>query len=83
MEIYDIVMLVVLLAATLFGAFKGFAWQLASIASIVVSYIVAHKYLAITPLATKPALPTDRTADAVTPTEPPTMQANIGRTAMK
>ncbi len=44
METYDIVMLVVLLAATLFGAFKGFAWQLASIASIVASYLVAYHF---------------------------------------
>ncbi len=44
MEIYDIVMLVVLVGAMLFGAIKGFAWQLASIGSIVVSYIVAYKY---------------------------------------
>lgn len=44
MEIYDIVMLVVLLAAMIFGAVKGFAWQLASIGSIVISYIVAYKY---------------------------------------
>ncbi|MEM1068004.1 MAG: CvpA family protein [Planctomycetota bacterium] len=44
MEIYDIAMLVVLMAAMIFGAVKGFAWQLASIASIVVSYIVAYKY---------------------------------------
>jgi len=44
MEIYDIIMLVVLAGAMLLGAIKGFAWQLASIASIVVSYIVAYKY---------------------------------------
>ncbi|WP_164104151.1 CvpA family protein [Candidatus Laterigemmans baculatus] len=44
METYDILMLVVLAGATLFGAIKGFAWQLASIASIVVSYIVAYKF---------------------------------------
>ncbi|MDA7878334.1 CvpA family protein [bacterium] len=44
METYDIIMLVVLVGATLFGAIKGFAWQLASIASIVISYIVAYKY---------------------------------------
>ncbi len=43
MEIYDIVMVVVLVGATLFGAVKGFAWQLASIASILGSYIVALK----------------------------------------
>lgn len=44
MEIYDIVMLVVLVGAMLFGAIKGFAWQLASIASIVVSYLVAYHF---------------------------------------
>ncbi|TWU42162.1 CvpA family protein [Novipirellula artificiosorum] len=44
MEIYDIVMLVVLVGAMLFGAVKGFAWQLASIASIVVSYLVAYHF---------------------------------------
>ncbi|WP_146399994.1 CvpA family protein [Planctomycetes bacterium CA13] len=44
MEIYDIVMLVVLVGAMLFGAVKGFAWQLASIASIVVSYAVAYHF---------------------------------------
>ncbi|KAA5544682.1 CvpA family protein [Roseiconus nitratireducens] len=44
MEIYDIVMLVVLVSAGLFGAVKGFAWQLASIASIVFSYFVAYRF---------------------------------------
>ena len=44
MEIYDIVMLVVLVGAALFGAIKGFAWQLASIASISVSYFVAYRF---------------------------------------
>jgi membrane protein required for colicin V production len=44
MEIYDIIMLVVLAGAMLLGAIKGFAWQLASIASIVISYVVAYKY---------------------------------------
>ena len=43
-DVYDIVMLVVLVGATLFGAIKGFAWQLASIASIVCSYIVAYRF---------------------------------------
>nr|WP_220498127.1 CvpA family protein [Rhodopirellula sp. JC639] len=37
-------MLVVLAAAAIFGAVKGFAWQLASIASIVVSYFVAYRF---------------------------------------
>lgn len=44
MEIYDIIMLIVLVGAMVFGAIKGFAWQLASIASILVSYMVAYKY---------------------------------------
>ena len=42
MATYDVIMLAVLLAATLFGAWKGIAWQVASIASIVVSYFVAY-----------------------------------------
>jgi membrane protein required for colicin V production len=44
METYDIVMLVVLVAAGVFGAIKGFAWQVASIASIVFSYFVAYRF---------------------------------------
>lgn len=42
MAMYDVIMLAVLLAATVFGAWKGVAWQIASIASIVVSYFVAY-----------------------------------------
>jgi membrane protein required for colicin V production len=41
MQSYDLIMLVVLVGATLLGAWKGMAWQLASMASIVVSYFVA------------------------------------------
>jgi membrane protein required for colicin V production len=44
MEIYDILMLVILTGATLFGAWKGMAWQLASLASLVVSYLVALRW---------------------------------------
>lgn len=44
MENYDLLMLVILGIATLFGAVKGFAWQLASIASITVSYVVAYQF---------------------------------------
>ncbi len=43
-QTYDILMAIVLIGAMLFGALKGFAWQLASIASIVVSYAVAYHY---------------------------------------
>ncbi|MEM8910139.1 MAG: CvpA family protein [Planctomycetota bacterium] len=44
LQTYDILMLIVLIVAMGLGAIKGFAWQLASIASIVVSYTVAYKY---------------------------------------
>jgi membrane protein required for colicin V production len=49
METYDICMLVVLAAATVFGAWKGMAWQIASSASLVASYLVALRFSA--PLA--------------------------------
>jgi len=38
---YDFVMLAVLALCTLFGAWKGMAWQLAALASVVVSIAVA------------------------------------------
>jgi membrane protein required for colicin V production len=38
---YDIFMIVVLVAATAWGAHKGLAWQIASLASIVASYFVS------------------------------------------
>lgn len=44
MQTYDILMLVVLGAATLFGFWKGLAWQIASVASLVVSYFAALKF---------------------------------------
>ena len=44
METYDILMLIVLVATALYGAIKGFAWQLASLASIFVSYMVAYQF---------------------------------------
>ncbi len=44
MQSYDLIMLVVLVGATLLGAWKGMAWQLASMASIVVSYFVAMSF---------------------------------------
>ena len=44
MEIYDICMLLVLVAATVFGAWKGMAWQIASLASLALSYLVALKF---------------------------------------
>lgn len=44
METYDILMIVVLAAATLFGAWKGLAWQIASLAAIIASYYVAYNF---------------------------------------
>jgi len=44
MQTYDLLMLLVLVAATLFGFWKGMAWQLASLASLVVSYFAALRF---------------------------------------
>jgi membrane protein required for colicin V production len=41
---YDIFVLAVLAAATLYGLWKGVAWQVASIASLVISTLVAGRY---------------------------------------
>lgn len=41
---YDLFMLIVLAAAVGWGAWKGFAWQIASLASIVLSYVVALQF---------------------------------------
>jgi len=46
MELYDICMLVVLVGTTVFGAWKGMAWQVASSASLVASYAVALRFSA-------------------------------------
>ncbi len=44
MQTYDVLMLVVLVATTLFGFWKGMAWQIASLASLVVSYLAALRF---------------------------------------
>jgi membrane protein required for colicin V production len=44
---YDIIILVVLACAILFGVWKGLAWQLASLASLVVSGFVAVHFSAV------------------------------------
>lgn len=41
MGIYDLLMLAVMVGSILFGMWKGLAWQVASLAAIFVSYIVA------------------------------------------
>ncbi len=41
---YDILMILVLAGATLFGAWKGMAWQIASVSSLVVSYLLALRF---------------------------------------
>ena len=44
MQTYDVLMLVVLVAATVFGMWKGMAWQIASLASLVLSYFIALRF---------------------------------------
>lgn len=44
MQPYDIAMLAVLLIATLLGAWKGMAWQIASLASLLVSYFMSIRF---------------------------------------
>jgi membrane protein required for colicin V production len=44
MQPYDIFMLIVLVGAAVFGAWKGMAWQLASIGSVLLSTIVALRF---------------------------------------
>jgi len=44
MQIYDIIMLLVLVGAVAYGAWKGLAWQIASLAALIVSYFVAVRF---------------------------------------
>lgn len=44
MQTYDLLMALVLVAATLFGFWKGMAWQIASLASLVISYFAALQF---------------------------------------
>ena len=44
MQPYDLLMIFVLLAATWWGARKGLAWQVASILSLLVSYLASLKF---------------------------------------
>src|SRR5690242_6833164 len=44
MQTYDLLMLLVLVATTVFGFWKGMAWQVASLASLGVSYIASLKF---------------------------------------
>jgi membrane protein required for colicin V production len=44
MQLYDILMLAVIVLAIAFGAWKGLAWQIASLAAIVLSYLVALNF---------------------------------------
>ncbi|MBI1901673.1 MAG: CvpA family protein [Planctomycetia bacterium] len=53
---YDILMLVVVVGYTIFGAVKGMAWQVATLCSIVVSYFAALKFSdPLAPLLSKEA----------------------------
>ena len=44
MMVYDIIMIVVIVAATAWGVYKGLIWQIASLGSIVASYFVAYQF---------------------------------------
>ena len=44
MQLYDLVMIAVLGIAVFFGYWKGFAWQVASLAAIIASYLVARNF---------------------------------------
>ena len=44
MTFYDIIILVLLLGTVLFGYWKGLAWQIASVAAVVVSYFAAYRF---------------------------------------
>lgn len=44
MQPYDLVMLTVLVLAAIYGAWKGAVWQMASLASLVVSFFVAMHF---------------------------------------
>ena len=59
MQTYDLLMLAVLVVLTLYGYFKGMAWQVAYIASFVLSYFVAVRFA-------------DRVAPSITFVQPPT-----------
>ena len=41
---YDWVMIIILVVTTLLGAWKGMAWQVASLASVVLSFLVAVRF---------------------------------------
>jgi membrane protein required for colicin V production len=41
MQTYDLIMLAIITATTMLGAWQGMAWQIASITSVVFSYVVA------------------------------------------
>jgi membrane protein required for colicin V production len=44
MQLYDLIMIAVLVGTTAFGTIKGLAWQLAAIGSLVASYFVALRF---------------------------------------
>ena len=44
MQAYDVLMLIVLALAIVWGAWKGLVWQIASILSIILSYFVALRF---------------------------------------
>lgn len=51
MPFYDMLMIAVLVATTLWGVYKGMAWQIAALASVILSGVVAiHSSPAVAPM---------------------------------
>ncbi len=44
MELYDLLMISVVVLMTLYGSWKGMAWQVASLSAVFVSYVVAYRF---------------------------------------
>ena len=44
MVAYDLLMVAVVVLMTLYGSWKGMAWQLASLSAVFVSYLVAYRF---------------------------------------
>ncbi|MDE0736991.1 MAG: CvpA family protein [Pirellulaceae bacterium] len=44
MELYDLLMISVVVLMTLYGSWKGMAWQVASLSAVFVSYMVAYRF---------------------------------------
>ena len=87
MQSYDFLMLAVVIGCMVFGAWKGMAWQVASLASIVVSYFAAVNFSgAIAPMISIMKSPTLGLPSAPCISfinEPPLSSNNANATALQ